>query len=49
MIGFVLGRILLAEAALMLLPLLVTLLYGESTLPAFLLPMALLVLSGCAL
>ena len=48
-IGFVLGRILLAEAALMLLPLLVTLLYGESTLPAFLLPMALLVLSGCAL
>jgi len=35
MIGFVLGRILMAEAALLLLPMLVALLYGESLLPFF--------------
>ncbi len=33
MIVFILGRILLTEAALMLLPLLVAVLYGESVLP----------------
>ena len=30
MVGFILGRILLVESALMLLPLVVTLAYGES-------------------
>ena len=37
MIVFILGRILLTEAALLLLPMLVAVLYGESVLP-FLLP-----------
>ena len=45
MIGFVLGRILLTEAALMALPLLVALLYGESPLP-FLLPALVLLAIG---
>ncbi len=48
MIGFVIGRILLSEAALMALPMLVALLYGESVLP-FLLPILVLVLLGGAL
>ena len=48
MIGFVIGRILLSEAALMALPMLVALLYGESVLP-FLLPVLVLVLLGGAL
>ena len=48
MIGFVIGRILLTEAALMALPMLVALLYGESVLP-FLLPILVLVLLGGAL
>ena len=48
MIGFVIGRILLSEAALMVLPVLVALLYGESVLP-FLLPILALVLVGGAL
>ena len=45
MIAFVIGRILLTEAALLVIPLVVALLYGESLKP-FLLPMALLVLLG---
>ena len=47
MIGFVLGRILLTEAALMALPLFVALLYGESPLP-FLIPALVLVAIGSA-
>ena len=45
MIGFVLGRILLTEAALMALPMLVALLYGESPVP-FLIPALALILIG---
>ncbi len=45
MIGFVIGRILWTEAALLLLPALVALLYGESALP-FLGPILLLALAG---
>ena len=45
MIGFVLGRILLTEAGLLVLPLLTALLYGESLLP-WLVTMGLLVLWG---
>ena len=45
MIAFVIGRILLTEAALLVIPLAVALLYGESPAP-FLLPIALLVLLG---
>ena len=48
MIGFVIGRILVTEAALLVLPLIVALLYGEAAYP-FLLPMALLVLIGLLL
>ena len=48
MIGFVIGRILLTEAALLALPMAVALLYGESAAP-FLIPMALLVLCGLLL
>ena len=45
MIGFVIGRILMTEAALLLLPMLVALLYGESPAP-FLIPAALLLAFG---
>jgi len=45
MIGYVIGRILWTEAALLLLPLLAALLYGEAALP-FLLPALLLLLVG---
>jgi len=45
MIGYVLGRILLTEAALMALPMLVALLYGESPVP-FLIPALALILIG---
>ena len=45
MIAFVIGRILLTEAALLVIPLAVALLCGESPAP-FLLPIALLVLLG---
>lgn len=48
MIGFVIGRILVTEAALLALPLIVALLYGEAAYP-FLIPMALLVLIGLLL
>ena len=48
MIGFVIGRILVTEAALLALPLIVALLYGEAADP-FLIPMALLVLIGLLL
>ena len=48
MIGFVIGRILVMEAALLVLPLIVALLYGEAAYP-FLIPMALLVLIGLLL
>ncbi len=48
MIGFVIGRILVTEAALLVLPLIVALLYGEAAYP-FLIPMALLVLIGLLL
>ena len=48
MIGFVLGRILLIEAALLSVCLGVALLYGEAAMP-FLVPIALLVALGCAL
>lgn len=44
-IGFVIGRILLVEAALLLLPMAVGLGYGESPVP-FLIPMALLAVIG---
>ena len=47
MIGFVLGRILLTEAGLLVLPLVTALLYGESLLP-WLVTMGLLVLWGLA-
>lgn len=49
MIRFVLGRILLVEAALMALPLAVTFFYGESAYPAFLVTMAMLVITSVAL
>ena len=45
MIGFVIGRILWTEAALLLLPALVALLYGEPALP-FLGPILLLLIAG---
>jgi len=48
MIGFVIGRILLTEAALLLLPAVVALLYGEPVKP-FLIPVLLLLLEGTAL
>ena len=48
MIGFVIGRILLTEAALLLLPMLVAVAYGESAEP-FLIPILLLVLCGLLL
>ncbi|MDD3347256.1 TrkH family potassium uptake protein [Oscillibacter sp.] len=48
MIGYVNGRILLTEAALLALPMVVALLYGESAVP-FLIPIAALVLTGLAL
>ena len=48
MIGFVIGRILLTEAALLVLPMAVALVCGESLVP-FLLPAALLVLVGLAM
>ena len=48
MIGFVLGRILVAEAALLLLPLVVAVIYGESVTP-YLIPMVLLAAVGMAL
>ncbi len=48
MIGFVIGRILLTEAALLMLPLATALLYGESAAP-FLIPALLLVLAGLLL
>lgn len=48
MIGFVIGRILLTEAALLALPLLTALLYGESAWP-FLVPALILALVGVAL
>ena len=48
MVGFVLGRILLVESALMLLPLAVALLYGESAF-TFLLPIVLTAAVGAAL
>ena len=46
MIAYVLGRILLAEAAMMLLPLLVGIVYREDALHLFLLPMLLLLFAG---
>ena len=48
MIGFVIGRILVTEAALLVLPLIVALLHGEAAHP-FLIPVALLVLIGLLL
>lgn len=48
MIGFVIGRILWTEAVLLLLPALVSLLYGEPALP-FLAPILLLLLAGLPL
>ena len=48
MIAYVIGRILLTEAALLLFPLLVAVLYGESAAP-FLAPALLLVLCGLAM
>ena len=45
MIGFVIGRILWTEAALLLLPALAALLYGESAMP-FLGPILLLLIAG---
>ena len=49
MIGFVLGRILLVESGLMAAPLIVTMLYGESAVAAFLIPIGLLLVLGLAL
>lgn len=48
MIGFVIGRILMTEAALLLLPMLVAVIYGESAIP-FLLPVFLLTVCGLIL
>ena len=48
MIGFVIGRILMTEAALLLLPMLVAVIYGESAIP-FLLPFFLLTVCGLIL
>ena len=48
MIAYIIGRILLTEAALLVLPLLVTFLYGESPVP-FLIPILLLALCGGAM
>ena len=48
MITYIIGRILLTEAALLVLPLLVTVLYGESPVP-FLIPILLLALCGGAM
>lgn len=49
MIAFVLGRIFMAEAGLLLLPLGCGLIYGEDTLLAFLIPILLLAALGCLL
>ena len=49
MVAYVLGRIFLVEAGLMLLPLGCAALYGEATLAAFLVPIGVLVALGCAL
>ncbi|MBU5625516.1 TrkH family potassium uptake protein [Oscillibacter sp. MSJ-2] len=49
MVGFILGRILLVESVLMLLPLMVTLAYGESAVFAFCLPIVLSALCGALL
>ena len=48
MIAYIIGRILLTEVALLVLPLLVTFLYGESPVP-FLIPILLLALCGGAM
>ena len=48
MIAYIIGRILLTEAALLVLPLLVTFLYGDSPVP-FLIPILLLALCGGAM
>ena len=48
MIAYIIGRILLTEAALLVLPLLVTFFYGESPVP-FLIPILLLALCGGAM
>ena len=48
MIGYVLGRILLTEAVLMLFPLLAAIWYGESVMP-FIIPILVLALVGLAL
>ena len=48
MIGFVIGRILLTEAALLMLPMAVALVYGEAAAP-FLLPALLLAVIGLVL
>ena len=48
MIGFVIGRILLTEAALLLLPLVVSILYGEAALP-FVIPILALLALGLLL
>ena len=48
MVLYVLGRIFLVEAGLLLIPLGCALLYGEDTLLAFLIPTAILALLGCA-
>lgn len=49
MIAFVLGRIFMVEAALLVLPLICALIYGENTLFAFLIPILLLAALGCLL
>ena len=49
MIGYVLGRIFLIEAALMLLPLAVAVIYGEDTVSSFLFPIVLLAALGVLL
>ena len=50
MLGYVLGRIFVVEAALMLLPVAVAFIYGEmSCVPAFLIPLAILALLGYVL
>ena len=47
MIAFVLGRIFMAEAALLVLPMACALIYGENTIFAFLIPILLLMALGC--
>ena len=50
MLGYVLGRIFMVEAALMLLPVAVALIYGETgRLAAFLIPLVLLAVIGLLL